>query len=137
MTKKVKLAEAKDLLNRLGLMGVKETGDFLGWDKRKVSAYYSRGLLPEPVIKLASGPIWIKKQLKKYMRGGYGTYYTTWGPRRGGCGHLHQTLDAAERCLQQDHKKQDSDRHIRCVLSRNEMENYDRELGPGKPLQEE
>ena len=131
MTKKIELAEAKDILSQLGLMGVKEAGDFLGWDKRKVSAYYSRGLLPEPVIKLASGPIWIKKQLKKYMRGGYGTYFTTWGARGGGCGHLNRTIEAAEKCLQ---RNKDSDRHIRRVLGRDEMENYDKKLGPGKPL---
>lgn len=28
--------------------------------------------------------------------------YTTWGSVRGGCGHLHRSVEAAERCIARD-----------------------------------
>lgn len=29
--------------------------------------------------------------------------YTTWGPVRGDCGHVHRTDEAAEACIRRDH----------------------------------
>ncbi|MDQ1005391.1 hypothetical protein QFZ28_005969 [Neobacillus niacini] len=48
------------------LVGVKEVGEILGWDRRKVSTYHLRGVLPKPVVSLSSGPIWFRKQIEYY-----------------------------------------------------------------------
>src|ERR1700719_536708 len=48
------------------LVGVKEVGEILGWDRRKVSTYHLRGVLPKPVVSLSSGPIWFRKQIENY-----------------------------------------------------------------------
>jgi hypothetical protein len=48
------------------LVGVKEAGEILGWDRRKVSTYHLRGVLPRPVADLSSGPIWFRKQIEYY-----------------------------------------------------------------------
>jgi len=61
------------------LVGVKEAGEILGWDRRKVSTYHLRGVLPKPVISLSSGPIWFRKQIEYYKtskESGLTTYYT-------------------------------------------------------------
>ena len=63
--------------------------------------------------------------------------YTTWGPVRGDCGHLHKTLTAAERCMVHDQRgcrRQGgySDRGIREVANRAELDSYDTTRGPGK-----
>ncbi|MET3322552.1 UNVERIFIED_ORG: hypothetical protein ABIC97_005700 [Peribacillus simplex] len=60
------------------LVGVKEVGEILGWDRRKVSTYQLRGVLPKPVVQLYSGPIWFRKQIEFYKAGkdfGVRTYY--------------------------------------------------------------
>jgi hypothetical protein len=60
------------------LVGVKEAGEILGWDRRKVSTYHLRGVLPKPVINLSSGPIWLRKQIEYYKTSkelGVTTYY--------------------------------------------------------------
>src|SRR3954462_11215027 len=51
------------------LVGVKEVGEILGWDRRKVSTYHLRGVLPKPVVHLYSGPIWFRKQIEFYKAG--------------------------------------------------------------------
>jgi hypothetical protein len=48
------------------LVGLAEAAEMLGWDKRKVSTYVSRGTFPAPLRKLASGPIWTYKQIEDY-----------------------------------------------------------------------
>lgn len=48
------------------LVGVKEVGEILGWDRRKVSTYNLRGILPKPITSLSSGPIWFRKQIEFY-----------------------------------------------------------------------
>lgn len=48
------------------LVGVSEAAEILGWDKRRVSTYINRGVFPEPIQRLASGPIWTKKQIEDY-----------------------------------------------------------------------
>lgn len=60
------------------LVGVKEAGEILGWDRRKVSTYHLRGVLPKPLVSLSSGPIWSRKQIEYYKAGkesGVITYY--------------------------------------------------------------
>jgi len=60
------------------LVGVKEVGEILGWDRRKVSTYQLRGVLPKPVVHLYSGPIWFRKQIEFFKDGkefGIRTYY--------------------------------------------------------------
>lgn len=48
------------------LLGVREVAEFIGWLPAKVSTYYKRGKLPEPVQVLASGPIWTRQQIEEY-----------------------------------------------------------------------
>ena len=45
------------------IVGSKEAGLLLGWDTRKVSTYNSRNRFPKPILTLASGPLWFKKQM--------------------------------------------------------------------------
>lgn len=40
------------------LVGVAEAAALLGWDKRRVATYVSRGSFPEPVAALAGGRVW-------------------------------------------------------------------------------
>lgn len=48
------------------ILGLAETADLLGWDKRKVSTYIKRNNFPKPLKQLASGPIWTYKQISDY-----------------------------------------------------------------------
>lgn len=48
------------------LVGVAESAEILGWDRRKVSTYIKRGVFPEPVQRLRSGPLWTRKQIDEY-----------------------------------------------------------------------
>jgi len=50
------------------LVGVKEAAELLGWDKAKVSVYLARGILPKPVARLASGPVWHREQIEEYKK---------------------------------------------------------------------
>lgn len=50
------------------LVGVQEAAEILGWDKRKVATYMSRGSFPTPIQRLASGSIWTRKQILDYKR---------------------------------------------------------------------
>lgn len=40
------------------LLGLAEAASLLGWDRRKLSVYRERGIIPEPIQTLASSPIW-------------------------------------------------------------------------------
>ena len=67
------------------------------------------------------------------------SYYTTWGPIRGCCGHLHRTYETAVRCISRDHRgcvKQGgyTDRMLRVVDSREEIDAYDVTRGAGREL---
>lgn len=48
------------------LAGLQEVALILGWDKRKVATYMSRGRFPEPIQRLASGSIWTRQQIVDY-----------------------------------------------------------------------
>ena len=48
------------------LYGVTEFAQALGWDRRKLAVYQRRGLLPEPVARLACGSIWTEQQVEEY-----------------------------------------------------------------------
>ena len=50
------------------LVGVAEVAELLGWDKRKVSVYHSRGTLPKAITELASGPIWFRGQIEAHKQ---------------------------------------------------------------------
>jgi len=50
------------------LVGVAEAAEILGWDKRRVFTYISRGSFPEPVAFLASGRVWRKRDVEEYAR---------------------------------------------------------------------
>jgi predicted DNA-binding transcriptional regulator AlpA len=50
------------------LVGVAEAAAILGWDKRRVFTYISRGSFPEPVVHLASGRVWRKTDVEAYAR---------------------------------------------------------------------
>lgn len=49
------------------LVGVQEAAKILGWDKRRVATYISRGSFPDPIQRLASGSIWTKRQILDYQ----------------------------------------------------------------------
>jgi predicted DNA-binding transcriptional regulator AlpA len=50
------------------LAGVAEAAAILGWDKRRVFTYISRGSFPEPVAMLASGRVWRRRDVEAYAR---------------------------------------------------------------------
>lgn len=51
------------------LVGVAEAAEILGWDKRRVSVYHARGLLPSPVAVLRAGPVWRRADIEAFARG--------------------------------------------------------------------
>ncbi|MNP27828.1 hypothetical protein D3C76_1207580 [compost metagenome] len=48
------------------IVGLAEAADMLGWSKQQVNVYLQRGKFPEPLQRLASGPIWTYKQIEDY-----------------------------------------------------------------------
>ena len=48
------------------IVGHYEVAKILGWQKQQVAVYISRGKFPEPLQKLASGPIWLKEDIEKF-----------------------------------------------------------------------
>ncbi len=53
--------------NELPILGTTEVAVLLGWDRRKVAVYYSRGLLPDPYAVLACGPIWQRRDIEHFI----------------------------------------------------------------------
>ena len=50
------------------LAGVAEAAEVMGWDKRRVITYISRGRFPEPVQALASGRVWARSTIEDFAR---------------------------------------------------------------------
>jgi hypothetical protein len=50
------------------LAGVAEAAEVMGWDKRRVVTYISRGRFPEPLQALASGRVWSRSTLEDFAR---------------------------------------------------------------------
>lgn len=50
------------------LAGVAEAAEIMGWDKRRVITYVSRGSFPKPVATLASGRVWRRDDVEAYSR---------------------------------------------------------------------
>jgi predicted DNA-binding transcriptional regulator AlpA len=50
------------------LVGVAEAAAILGWDKRRIFTYLSRGSFPDPVVALASGRVWRRDDIEAYAR---------------------------------------------------------------------
>jgi len=50
------------------LVGVAEAASILGWDKRRIFTYLSRGSFPHPVAALASGRVWLRSDIEAYSR---------------------------------------------------------------------
>jgi predicted DNA-binding transcriptional regulator AlpA len=48
------------------LVGVSEAARILGWDRRRVATYVSRGAFPEPVAVLASGRVWRREDIEAF-----------------------------------------------------------------------
>jgi predicted DNA-binding transcriptional regulator AlpA len=48
------------------LVGVSEAAQILGWDRRRVATYVSRGAFPEPVATLASGRVWRREDVEAF-----------------------------------------------------------------------
>jgi len=40
----------------------------LGWDRRRVATYVSRGAFPEPIAALASGRVWRREDVEAFRR---------------------------------------------------------------------
>jgi len=47
-------------------VGVAEATEILGWKKQQLYVYMQRRKFPNPVQRLASGPIWTRKQIEDY-----------------------------------------------------------------------
>lgn len=50
------------------LVGVSEAAMLLGWDRRRVATYVSRGAFPEPIAVLASGRVWRREDVEAFRR---------------------------------------------------------------------
>lgn len=50
------------------LIGLAEAAEILGWDRRRVSVYIRRGKFPEPVARVAAGPLWTRQQIEEYKK---------------------------------------------------------------------
>lgn len=50
------------------LAGVAEAAQVMGWDKRRVITYIDRGRFPEPIQSLASGRVWVRRDLEEFAR---------------------------------------------------------------------
>jgi hypothetical protein len=50
------------------LVGVSEAADILGWDRRRVATYVSRGAFPAPLATLASGRVWRRDDVEAFAR---------------------------------------------------------------------
>jgi predicted DNA-binding transcriptional regulator AlpA len=48
------------------LLGVAEAAELLGWDRRKISTYISRGVFPDPVQIVKATPLWTRDQIESY-----------------------------------------------------------------------
>ncbi|WP_110930666.1 hypothetical protein [Paenibacillus bouchesdurhonensis] len=64
-------SEGKVYKDKIGLVipplvGLSEAAEMLGWQKQQVSEYMKRGKFPDPLQRLASGPIWTYKQIEDY-----------------------------------------------------------------------
>lgn len=53
---------------RPAVAGVAEAARIMGWDKRRVITYISRGRFPEPYQTLASGRIWLRDDVERYAK---------------------------------------------------------------------
>jgi hypothetical protein len=49
------------------IVGVAEAAEIMGWDKRRVVTYLDRGQFPEPLTSLASGRIWLREDVERYV----------------------------------------------------------------------
>lgn len=47
-------------------MGLSDAAEILGWDRRRVQTYISRGAFPEPIQRISNGPIWTREQIENY-----------------------------------------------------------------------
>ncbi len=50
------------------LVGVSEAAELLGWDRRRVATYVSRGAFPAPIALLASGRVWRRVDVEAFAR---------------------------------------------------------------------
>ena len=50
------------------LVGVAEAATLLGWDRRRIFTYLSRGSFPEPVAGLASGRVWLRSDIEAFAQ---------------------------------------------------------------------
>jgi hypothetical protein len=48
------------------LVGVSEAALILGWDRRRVATYVSRGAFPEPVAALSCGRVWRREDVEAF-----------------------------------------------------------------------
>ena len=54
------------------LMGVKEVAVWFGVPAQTVSSWFARGQMPEPLARLASGPVWDLAQIEGAEAGAEG-----------------------------------------------------------------
>lgn len=51
-------------VQKLELVGTAEAAKILDVERPRISRWRRRGLLPEPVAEVASGPIWLRSQIE-------------------------------------------------------------------------
>lgn len=50
------------------LVGVTEAAAILGWDRRRVATYVTRGAFPAPLASLSSGRVWRRDDVEAFAR---------------------------------------------------------------------
>ncbi|MGH9094064.1 MAG: helix-turn-helix transcriptional regulator [Acidimicrobiales bacterium] len=51
------------------LMGTQEVTDLLGVSRQRLHELRSSGRFPEPIVRLASGPVWLQPAVDKFLEG--------------------------------------------------------------------
>lgn len=68
MLDRTKFNKQKRQFKELGVMGITDVAEALGWTPSKTRLYVDRGLLPGPVGEVGKRSVWLKIQIEPYMR---------------------------------------------------------------------
>jgi predicted DNA-binding transcriptional regulator AlpA len=49
------------------LLGAAEVAELLGVAPKTISSYLARGLMPKPVRRLRSGPVWVRADIEAWV----------------------------------------------------------------------
>jgi predicted DNA-binding transcriptional regulator AlpA len=62
--------QIKELLGELDLVGNSDIVKMLGWSTSKVTNYYKRGILPQPLTTVGGRPVWARIQIQSFINKG-------------------------------------------------------------------